>query len=320
VTLSMLPVEVSDVRGSVSDAGVQTLVSSLSPGPSMRETPISRAHVDRLIGAVADWPPLLVQRSDLTVIDGLHRLAAALELGVANVAVVFYDGLPEDAFVEAIRANVSYGLRLTLSERKNAASRLLATRPHWSDRRIARTCCLAGGTVKQLRNKIALPVPSATAPIQRRLGSDGKLRPTRPSEQRRAIGEALMQDPDASLKAIAARTGCSPATVRAVRASLRPARARPEPVALSAGLPSSGASGARPLKPWESDLGCASELPPRQFAAWFDRTTLEQSECYRYAANVPLSRVYEVAEEATRRARLWAEFANALERRARPHR
>jgi hypothetical protein len=248
--------------------------------------------------------------------DGLHRLTATPELGVATVPVVFYDGLPEDAFVEAIRANVAHGLRLTLSERKNAAVRLLATRPYWSDRRIARTCGLAGGTVKQIRNKVAVPVASVTTPIQRRLGSDGKLRPTRPSEQRRAIGEALLEDQNASLKGIATRTGCSPATVRAVRASLRPAPARPEPGTPSGGLPSPGPNRARPLKPWESDLAYVSELPPRQFAAWFDRTTLEQSECHLYAANVPLSRVYEVAEEATRRARLWAGFANALERRA----
>jgi hypothetical protein len=304
----------SDTRPS-SDAGAQIAVSSLSPGHSMRATPICREHVARLIAAVADWPPLLVQRSDLTVIDGLHRLAAALELGLPTVAVLFYDGPPEDAFVEAIRANVAHGLRLTLSERKNAAARLLATRPYWSDRRIGRTCSLAGGTVKHLRTRIDFAAPSVTTLIQRRLGSDGKLRPTKPAELRRAIGEALLKHPDASSRTIAASTRCSPATVRAVRASLGSPRTKSEPVTLGATSPNSGPNGARPLKLWQSDSACASELPPRQFAAWFDRTALESSECYLYLANVPLSRVYEVADEATRRARVWADFASALERR-----
>ena len=52
-------------------------VASLSPGRSLRDTPIDGSHVERLVATGGEWPPLLVRRRDLVVIDGLHRLAAA---------------------------------------------------------------------------------------------------------------------------------------------------------------------------------------------------------------------------------------------------
>jgi hypothetical protein len=52
------------------------------------------------------------------------------------------------------------------------------------------------------------------------------------------------------------------------------------------------------------------------FANWFQRTRLD---CHwaDYADELPVSRVYEIADEARRRTRVWAEFATSLEKRVR---
>jgi hypothetical protein len=49
--------------------------------------------------------------------------------------------------------------------------------------------------------------------------------------------------------------------------------------------------------------------------AWFDRTSVDDHDWVR-AEGVPLGRIYEIADEARRRARAWTEFAQVLEARA----
>jgi ParB-like chromosome segregation protein Spo0J len=259
----------------------------------------------RLAETSDEWPPLLVNRSDLTVIDGWHRLAAATQLGLDTIAVEFFDGNETDGLVEALRRNASHGLPLTLSERKSAAGQLLATRPEWSDRGIGKLCGLAAGTVKAVRaadNGGALIVQ-----LERRVGRDGRTRPARPAEQRRRIAEVLRDNPGASARSIALRIGASPATVRSVSEQLDP------PARGDKG--DKGSELSQVEKVWAADSACSSADGAVDFAAWFDRTWIDLPTCMDHLASVPLSRVYEVADESRRRARAWADFATALERR-----
>jgi hypothetical protein len=295
-------------------------VARLSRGCSLRALPLDSEHVGRLVSTGGDWPPLLVHRRSLVVIDGMHRLAAAVALNLCTTNVVFFDGSSEEALVEAIRRNVAHGLPLTLTERKNAASRLIAVRQEWSDRLIARTCGLSASTVKQLREWGAREGTDVIQPT-RRIGSDGKPRPTNPADQRREIATAIKEDPAASLRAIAVRTGASPATVRSVREKLR---CDPDSTGLHAHRiaetkardDADGSIG----RIWSADSACASVDGARIFAYWFDRTTVDPSVCLLHAANVPLSRAYDVVDEALRRARVWSDFAATLERRTRASR
>src|SRR5436853_85196 len=66
-------------------------VRSLRMGRSLRNRPLDRQHVLRLMETHDEWPPLLVNRADLTVIDGWHRLAAAIELCLDAIAVELFD-------------------------------------------------------------------------------------------------------------------------------------------------------------------------------------------------------------------------------------
>ena len=54
-----------------------------------------------------------------------------------------------------------------------------------------------------------------------------------------------------------------------------------------------------------------------QFVEWFDATTVDDADGWAHLGVVPLSRTYEVADEARRRAAFWASFAEALERQVR---
>jgi ParB-like chromosome segregation protein Spo0J len=245
------------------------------------------------------------------VIDGGHRLAAAIKLGLETIEVELFEGSDTDELVEAIKRNASHGLPLTLAERKDAAQRLLRARSDWSDRRIGRLCGLAAGTVKSLR--VAASDGPSILHLERRIGSDGKARPARPAEQRRKIVEALRASPGVSAKAIAGRVGASPATVRAVSQGLRPdvAKEREEPAPVGIRTP-------HPVsidKLWSSDSACSSTDEAVSFAGWFDRTSIAMSTCLAHLASVPLSRVYEVADESRRRAKVWEDFAAALQRR-----
>jgi len=286
-------------------AVVSVAVCSLRVGRCLRHGPLDRQHVLRLIETSDQWPPLLVARSDLTLIDGWHRLAAATELGLDTIAVEFFDGSETDGLVEALRRNASHGLPLTLSERKSAARQLLVTRPEWSDRGIGKLCGLAAGTVRAVR-----AVASEGAPIvqlERRVGRDGRTRPARPAEQRRRIVEALRDSPGASARSIAVRIGASPATVRAVSEELRPPAGRDRR--------DTGAELSSVEKVWASDSACSSADGAAGFGAWFDRTWIDLPTCLAHLDGVPLSRVYEIADESRRRAQAWADFASALEGR-----
>jgi hypothetical protein len=62
----------------------------------------------------------------MRVIDGMHRLRAAQLRGDHGVEVKFFDGDADEAFIAAVRANITHGLPLTLADRKAAAQRILA--------------------------------------------------------------------------------------------------------------------------------------------------------------------------------------------------
>ena len=307
------PTDLTGSRPSMLATPREIAIASLTQGASLRETPLSRDHVARLVASGGHWPPLLVHRDDLVVIDGQHRLAAAIELKLVTTAVVLHDGPPDDAFMEALQANASHGLPLTLRERRSAAFRVLAIHPEWSDRKIARTCGLSSGTTRRVRASADRSAGGPVIPITRRLGADGKYRPATPGEIRTRVAETISQRPDASLRAIAVQTGCSPATVLAVRQSTHQVRSEVSAPSI-VGVDGSESTTRVPSKLWQSDSACASSESSREFAEWFDRTTLDPRESSRYLESVPLSRIYEVVDEALRRSKEWSDFAAALER------
>src|SRR5262245_32335653 len=126
-------------------------VADLGTGSSFRAGGLCTDQVERLVELGGSWPPILVRRKDGAGIDGAPRVAAARLLGLARLDAVMFDGGPEDAFVEFVRRNVTHGLTLSVSERKQAAVRVLRAHPRWSDRRVAELCAVSPKTVARLR-------------------------------------------------------------------------------------------------------------------------------------------------------------------------
>jgi hypothetical protein len=124
------------------------------------------------------------------------------------------------------------------------------------------------------------------------------------------VVEAIREHPGASLRSLAATAGVSPETVRLVRMNMSGPRLQ-EPPACAASLAED------PEEPrWREDIALASCDGGEDFVAWFDRTALSEQDCRRRVEAVPLSRVYEIGDEARRRSELWMNFARSLEARS----
>lgn len=194
----------------------------------------------------------------------------------------------------------------------------LRAEPTWSDRRIALACGVSPKLVARTRSGAAVAQP-VQAGTEKRVGRDGRARPVRAGAMRASILKMLDEQPNASLRTVAAALGVSPETVRTVR------RTREAGV----GVVETRWEGARSSlddlvllrfrreapAPWRGDTAFSSTTTGEAFVDWFESTNIGDERCR--ADEVPLSRIYEIADEARRRAAFWTEFADLVERRAR---
>jgi hypothetical protein len=148
-----------------------------------------------------------------------------------------------------------------------------------------------------------------------REGRDHRLRPVRREPVRARVVEALRAQPEASLRTIAAAVGVSPETVRLVRLNLANEPVCDCPDLTGSPLVDDGdpdAMGGPDV--WRTDAALASTDGGEDLLEWFERTAVSDSDLDR-VEKVPLSRVYEISDEARRRAEVWLQFARALEHR-----
>lgn len=304
----------------------ELFISELRVGEGIRSGGLDERHVDLLMECVDTWPPIVVWGDDLVVVDGCHRVEAARRLGRQTIVGIRFLGSPEEAYIEAIRRNVSHGLPLSVADRRRAARRVLMRNPDWSDRRIASLCGLSDKTVGRVRRVGSLDIVS----VDRRVGRDGKIRPVQPGEVRDRVRRALEENPAGSLRAIAAVAGASPETVRSVRARLqmndpdlheadrppvvnKPLRETTMSELAVLAQPENGKAPKLSQKEWTSDqaLNACGE-----FTEWFSSTNVG-GDWHNFLWTIPLGRVYEVVDEARRRAAAWTSFASQLEARIR---
>jgi len=295
---------------STKDRTVSTVaLSDLSPGVQLRRGKINREHVDAIALSEGDWPPIVVRRADHSIVDGHYRYLAARQLGKTHIECTYFDGGEESALLEALRQNAFHGLPLSLTDRQAAARRILAFHLDWSDRRIGATCGLAPGTVGRLRTDVACPAADNGRSAVR-VGRDGRRRPVDPGATRSRIVSVLSDQPDGSLRDVARIAGASPATVRAVKRQQELVPVQDEtPI-------TSSPSAALVSTMWSSDAAVLSASQGESFARWFERTGVG-GEWVDFVMGIPISRIYEVADEARRRATEWLEFATAAESRVR---
>ncbi|MEO3812920.1 ParB/RepB/Spo0J family partition protein [Sphaerisporangium sp. B11E5] len=189
-------------------------VSSLLGACSPRLEGEDLAHVHLLAELETGLPPIVVHRGTMKVIDGMHRVRAALRRGQSHIQARFFDGDEDDAFVYSVVANMRHGLPLSLADRVAAAQRIFRSHPRLSDRAVASLTGISAKKASELR-------PEPAVEQQARLGRDGRYRPLSSAQGRQRASELIKSDPSASLRQIAKVAGISPATVADVRDRMR---------------------------------------------------------------------------------------------------
>jgi ParB-like chromosome segregation protein Spo0J len=304
-------------------------VDQVREGEGVRSRGLDEGHVAALMETAGEWPPVVVWGEQNLVLDGAHRLTAARRLGQATIVAIRFIGTPDEAYVESVSRNVQHGLPLSMVDRRRAATRVLAKHPDWSNRRIASVCGLSDKTVARMRPARGQDdrQGGVIVEIERKVGKDGKARPTNSRALRDRIELALAKNPQASLRTIAAAAGASPETVRSVRARAAdgvPRLGASHRSALAAG-PGSW-NGTKVVKSvakltpghscWEADQALLTCGDNGEFAHWFGRNRIDD-EWHAYVWSVPVGRIFEVVDEARRRAASWNSFATLLECRTR---
>ncbi|MYV44457.1 ParB N-terminal domain-containing protein [Streptomyces sp. SID2888] len=175
------------------------------------------AHVRLLAGLESELPPIVVHRSTMRVIDGMHRVRAAEMRGDTVISVRFFDGDEEDAFLLSVAVNMRHGLPLTRADRTAAVERILGLHPEWSDRALASFAGVSARRVADIRGGLR----AGGTVLEARIGRDGRSRPVDGGRRREHAHALLLADPSASLRAVAREAGISPATVADVRARIR---------------------------------------------------------------------------------------------------
>ncbi|MFC9994023.1 ParB N-terminal domain-containing protein [Nocardia sp. NPDC127526] len=163
------------------DPIVDIPVDSIETSGALRVRTEYGRHTNLLARAETELPPVLVHRQTMRLIDGAHRLQAAKSRGATMIRARFFDGTEEEAFVLAVRANITHGLPLSVVERKAAALRIMRMYPLWSDRKVAEVTGLDHKTVGAVRKQSSGDVPQT----RQRLGRDGRMRRVRETPAQR---------------------------------------------------------------------------------------------------------------------------------------
>ena len=320
---------------------VSVPILSLYPGESPRLKGEDKVHIARLAEMEAPLPPILVDRRTRRVIDGMHRLMAASLLGRETIDVVFFDGSDADVFLRAVQENVAHGLPLSLTDRRAAAERIIATHPHMSDRAIGRTTGLAAKTVAAIRRLSNEYKPQ----LNSRVGRDGRVRPLDSGEGRRRAAELLTGQPDASLRDVARVAGIAPATVLDVRKRLERGQSPVPGKSAASGATDNGArtradgggafppaprSGPRPTPRSAADPGLAATVEKllrdpslrnneqgKGMLRLLHVNAMGVEQLPGVAATVPPHCVTIVVQLARQYAKMWQDFAWELDGRAR---
>lgn len=307
-------------------------ISSLLPADSPRLSGETAEHARALAESQAPLPPIVVHRATMRVVDGMHRLRAAVLRGDEYIEARLVDGEDEEIFVLAVKLNAEHGLPLSRQDRTAAAIRIIESHPHWSDRRIASVTGLSPGAVGNLRTRAAVPMPQ----LGLRTGRDGRNRPVNGAAGRIAASKAIAECPDAPLREIASQAGVALATARDVRNRMRlgldpvPPKLRPAAGHLTqdAALEPAPPAPLEPVRPVAAPAGVLSEKVlarmrrdpslrmsqvGRELLHLLASHLLTDEQRQDLAAGVPAHRAADVANAARLCADRWLQFASDVE-------
>jgi len=108
----------------------------------------------------AQFPPIIVfyDGTQYWVADGFHRVHAAKNAGLEKIPADIRQGTRRDAVLYSVGANAQHGLRRANADKRRAVETLLHDDEwrKWSDREIARRCCVHHTTVIRIRQELSL--------------------------------------------------------------------------------------------------------------------------------------------------------------------
>ncbi|MFK0024401.1 transcriptional regulator [Streptomyces sp. NPDC090798] len=250
----------------------------------------------------------------MRLVDGAHRLRAALLRGNDTIAVEFFDGAESDIFLHAVRVNVRHGLPLSLRERKGAAGRLLRTHPHLSDRALARVAGLSPKTVGSIRAGSA----EGNAQPNRRVGFDGHVRPADSGRRREIVAAVLEEHPDASVREVAKLAGVAVSTAYEAKRRLRE-EAVGTLASASPGRTATGDTIKSDIKVLMADPSLRFTESGRSLLRLLIARSVSAEDLEHFVGTVPPHCSQTMAEIAQRVARNWEIFARQVQERARLH-
>jgi ParB-like chromosome segregation protein Spo0J len=309
-------------------------VESLVPGFHLRTSGTDAAHVRLLADAAGSvqLPPILVQKSGMRIIDGMHRVAVAKLRGERAIRARIVDCSDEKALVLAVKSNTLHGLPLTKADRISSAKRILGAHPDWSDRKVAGIAGLSGKSIASLRNSTA----GGAQFDGKRLGCDGKRRPVVAAEGRLRAAEYVRAHPEASVRQIASETEVSLGTAHDVRQKIRsgvdvpmaesnprdeqaaPAAPPAPPSVTSIRVRAAAGTVRRPT--WSAVVGKLAVDPTlkytdggRAFLRWMTQHAMHPDEWREFADAVPERWLDEVRQVATAMSEEWGKFASELD-------
>ena len=221
-------------------------------------------YAAEMAASEAAFAPILVHRATMSVVDGVHRLRAAVLRAQNDISVRFFDGSEDDAYLLAVALNAVHGRPLSAQDRAAAVTRILATRPQWADRAVAAVTGLSPQTVAAVRRRSGIAKDQSAT----RVGRDGRARPLNSAQGRTVASRLLRENPDASLRQIGKQAGISPATVADVRERVRRGD-HPVPVQQRACAQDKRGTPAGPRR-GAVRLAVSGPASPQQLAAIFD--------------------------------------------------
>jgi len=259
----------------------------------------------------------------MKVIDGTHRLGAALLRGEEMIEALLFEGTEQEAFVLAVQANIAHGLPLPLTDRTRAAERIIASHPNWSDRSIAAVAGLGARTVGNIRRRMDLGADAGD--IRARTGRDGRVRPVDSAEGRLRASALIQERPGASLREIAREAHVSPSTVRDVRRRIqRGEDPVPQIQRRRNNVKAVGPAGdGRPVGPQLASILHGLQKDPslrltesgRTLLRWIYSRVIRSDERLTIADKVPPHCTYIIADIARACAGEWTQLAKELEQR-----
>jgi ParB-like chromosome segregation protein Spo0J len=289
-------------------------VTALRPADSPRRAGEDISHIEMLASIEERLPPILVHRSSMRVIDGMHRLRAAKLRGDDLIEVCYFDGTDQEAFVLAVRANTTHGLPLSLADRTRATERIIASQPTWSDRAIAAEVGIGARTVGNIRRRMQDEI--GVEPVSARTGRDGRVRPLDNSVGRLRASALIKQRPEASLREIAREVGVSPATVRDVRLRLERGEDPLPQVRPRREEPVSREAVSTILQGLQSDPSLRFTESGRIVLRWAHSRAIRSEEWAEVVHKVPAHCSYILANMARSCAAEWLQIAEELEQRS----